>query len=176
MNHHIRIEKVSIDQLTLLQRTCREVYPIYFGDYWLGTGLTDYLEEQFGDERLQADLTGEAVAYFFPYLNGQLAGFLKVNYEASIQGLSENVAALEKLYLYPDYRGKGVGETAMNQLIDLLRQKGKDLLSLDVIETNTSAISFYKKQGFRYHRTFSLPYSNLKADLNYLQQLYLKIA
>ena len=169
------VKKVKPNQLKQLQTVCKEVYPIYFGDYWLDNGLEIYLEEQFGTARLQADLQSDAFDYFLIYHEEKIAGFLKINYQASINDLSENVADLEKIYLYPDFRGKGVGKATLAQLIELLRAKGKAVLSLDVMETNTSAIAFYEKQSFVYHSSFKLPYENLKPELNSLRLMYLKL-
>ena len=45
-------------------------------------------------------------------------------------------------------RGKGIGHSLVNALLSLGKQNGLAFISLEVRETNTPAISLYKKCGF----------------------------
>jgi ribosomal-protein-alanine N-acetyltransferase len=46
------------------------------------------------------------------------------------------------------YRGKGVGSRMMEEFKIRAYMDGKQYIQLEVRETNTAAVSFYKKMGF----------------------------
>ena len=52
-----------------------------------------------------------------------------------------------KLYVLPEYQGRGVGKALLDAAIEALPD-GTDHLLLDVLVTNEPAIGFYRKQGF----------------------------
>ena len=49
--------------------------------------------------------------------------------------------------LYPEYRGQGIGTQLLNQMLDMLRQKGYPQVSLSVQKENY-ALRMYQKAGF----------------------------
>lgn len=61
----------------------------------------------------------------------------------------ENVIYLYRFFINEEYRGKGLGTIALNQLIEMARSKDKDM-SLDVYQSN-NAISLYERLGFKSH-------------------------
>lgn len=70
--------------------------------------------------------------YYFIYLDKVIAGYCSVNVS--------NATALEKLYISPDYRNRGIASFVLNHL---------NIRSLLVIKKNTSAIQLYIKNGFK---------------------------
>lgn len=52
-----------------------------------------------------------------------------------------------KLYVLPEYQGKGVGKALLDAAITAL-PAGTTQLLLDVLVTNEQAIGFYRRQGF----------------------------
>jgi ribosomal protein S18 acetylase RimI-like enzyme len=61
---------------------------------------------------------------------------------------SESVK-LEKLYLHPDVQGKGYGLYLLNQLINHSLNLGCQNMQLQVNRSNSKAVQFYKKFGFK---------------------------
>lgn len=57
-------------------------------------------------------------------------------------------ADMMNLAVLPQYRKQGVGRTLVNQLVDQLQKRGAISLALEVRQSNTPAISLYKKLGF----------------------------
>lgn len=53
-----------------------------------------------------------------------------------------------------DYWGKGVAKKLLDKILDFARSKNIEIVSLDVISTNTRAINFYKKFGFTKYATY----------------------
>ena len=170
------IKKVSISSVRELQRLCKQIYPIYFGDYWEADGLAVYMEDQFGIERLSSDLRSEKVDYFFIYQNDEVVGFLKLIYETLHKKFDrQRTSELEKIYIAPGFVGKGIGRMAMLDVIKLLYGIGKKALILDVLDTNLKGIAFYEKFGFELHCKTRLTAPNFKDQLRGLHLMHINI-
>lgn len=61
---------------------------------------------------------------------------------------SENVCELRKMYLLPDYRGKGIGKLMVNFALEEARKKGFKKMELETASALKEAISLYQKVGF----------------------------
>ncbi|MBU5306362.1 GNAT family N-acetyltransferase [Clostridioides mangenotii] len=53
-----------------------------------------------------------------------------------------------------DYRRQGITSSMLLDVKEILKQKQVEQYLLEVIQTNTSAIQFYKKEGFKVERNF----------------------
>jgi ribosomal protein S18 acetylase RimI-like enzyme len=54
------------------------------------------------------------------------------------------------IYMHPDLWNQGAGTKAIRHSFDILKREGYTNCSLWVLKENTSAISFYKKEGFEF--------------------------
>ena len=55
---------------------------------------------------------------------------------------------IARFYADAPWVGRGVGKTLMESCLDVAREKGCDVVWLDVWEKNLRAIAFYAKWGF----------------------------
>ncbi len=60
-------------------------------------------------------------------------------------------AFLDELYVSEAYRGKGIGGTIIDFLVDTCRKRSINALRLEVERKNLRAQEFYKKEGFETH-------------------------
>jgi putative acetyltransferase len=65
-------------------------------------------------------------------------------------GLPSGCAELVKLYLLPEWRGKGIGRTLMEKCIESARQLGYSQLYLESLPELGKAVSMYIRSGFRH--------------------------
>ena len=170
----IEITRASLKELSELQEICRETYSIYFSTYWENNGLDLYLENQFGTKNLKADLNKEAIAYYFITLGKQAIGFIKINLEAALKDF-EAPCEIEKMYIYPNFKAKGIGKHALSLVLRDIRRQKKTTLFLDVLSDNATAISFYKKQGFKFLLKTKVLAPDFKATLNNLDRMVLEL-
>jgi len=56
---------------------------------------------------------------------------------------------INNLAVHPDFRGRGVGETALRVVLDRVREAGASLVTLEVRLSNTAARNLYHKFGFQ---------------------------
>lgn len=71
-----------------------------------------------------------------------------------IVSLRESVAAIGNVYTRRDRRGQGLGETATNAVIAMLRRRDVRTIVLSVKQSNDVAIRLYERLGFEHHCEF----------------------
>jgi putative acetyltransferase len=86
-------------------------------------------------------------AYWIAEVNGKIAGGCGVY---STPGLPEGCAELVKLYLLPQYRGKGIGRMLMGKSFESAGKLGYTQLYLESMPELSKAIGIYEKAGFRF--------------------------
>lgn len=171
----MNLKKASINDLQALQAICIKAYSSHFADHWIDNGLALHIEYQYGTNRLTAELVDKKIDYFFIQQNKINIGFVKVNLQSSNEFSPIDNCELEKIYILPAYSGIGIGKMALSKIINNVRGKGKLLLFLCVIESNTNAIGFYKKLGFKFHSKIRIDVPYFREDLKVLDRMFLKL-
>lgn len=113
------------------------------------------VHKEFGfsyDKKLDYDL--DNVKNVYMQSNG---GFWIALYQDKVIGCTaiketgnnrEKVAELKRMYLYPEFRGKGIGKKLFELAQSHLKEKGYKTIVLDTTSKQGDAIKFYEKNGF----------------------------
>lgn len=157
------LKKASFFDLPALKEICADAYAKNFYHHWNENGLEWYLEREFDEEKLNADLANCQLEYYFIMYHENPAGFVKIRYNATFDRINNKAVELEKIYVLPEFKGMGIGKAALSEIIKSLKKQGIKTLFLSVIDSNTNAITFYEKQGFAWH-------SNIRFDLPYFKE------
>lgn len=83
--------------------------------------------------------------YFVATAGGKILGGAGV-YPS--EGLPEDTVELVKMYLVPEYRGKGLGKMLMQRCMALAGELGYKNIYLESMPELAAAVSAYKKLGF----------------------------
>lgn len=124
-----------------IARIARELFfEVY--KYVSDEGLEMFIESCQTPEKIRDQLTaGSRYAYILDD-DGSRAGYLAFEVDG-------NRGHFSKLYLFPDYRGKGIGGKCMQVVENLAHGMGADTMFLEVNCLNTGAISLYHQRGYR---------------------------
>lgn len=120
----IRIERMReahVPQVAALEQVC-------FHDPW-------------SENSIRAELDNELSFWLVALDKDTVAGYV-----GSQTVLEES--DMMNVAVAPDYRRQGVGELLIRNLMSCLRESGSHCLSLEVRESNFSAINLYKKLSF----------------------------
>jgi len=144
----IQFQKMSITDLPLIQHYGRATYEPYYPHIWKPGGLDWYIERCFGTETLQAELADPNIEYLLPTdAAGQVIGLLKLVLKKPVPDHPmENALYLEKIYLMPNFFGKGMGQRLIEWVVDQAKNLGREAVWLTVMQTGPR--SAYERAGF----------------------------
>lgn len=94
--------------------------------------------------RLPGDYAPPAGRLLLAEYERQLAGCV------ALHKLEDGICEMKRLYLRPQFRGKGLGRALADRLIAEARQVGYQSMRLDTVEpVMKDAVAMYRKIGFR---------------------------
>jgi diamine N-acetyltransferase len=102
------------------------------------------LDRMYSKEIVEREIEYENINYYFIFHDGVKVGFCSIGPCQEVKGR----AKLHKLYLYPEFHGKGLGSASLAKVFELVRQKGYDSICLNVNKNNYSGIKAYERNGF----------------------------
>ena len=163
----ITIRLMQPADLDMLQTICRSAYSENFGHHWQKDGLPEYLEKVFGAGTLAAELADPHIRFYVAFRAAvEPVAFMKLNLHSNLPGAPpEKGIELDKLYILPDCKGQRIGARMMDLAFRVAETADKEDFWLAVIDTNTPAIAFYEKYGFRFHSTTRVSYPKFREEL-----------
>ena len=145
----IEIKKISLKEIDQLKEISRQTFQETFSDSNSEENMKTYLQKQFSDEKLTAELTNKNSEFYFATTENEVIGYLKINFGQSQTELQdEKSLEIERIYVAKEFHGKKVGQLLYEKAIQLANEKKSEYVWLGVWEKNLRAINFYTKNGF----------------------------
>jgi diamine N-acetyltransferase len=143
------LRKCTVDDVQLLQDISVETFNETFEAHNSAENMKDYLEKAYNLAKLEAELENDLSQFFFVYVNGEVAGYLKVNTgEAQTEKMEAESLEIERIYIRSRYQKMGLGKFLIDHAIGMAMEQNKKMIWLGVWEHNENALAFYKKLGF----------------------------
>ncbi|MBB6108630.1 Ribosomal protein S18 acetylase RimI [Mucilaginibacter lappiensis] len=146
---NLKIDHVKLDDVVQLQNIGRQTFTETFSAVNTEENMAKYIEVSFSLGTLAAELSNKLSQFYFAVLDGEVIGYLKLNFgQAQTEIKDNNALEIERIYVSKEFQGKKVGQLLYNKAIQIAQQVGVNHVWLGVWEKNHKAISFYKKNGF----------------------------
>jgi len=145
----IKIERVTINEIGLLQEISKRTFYETFSATNSEEDMELYLKESFSLEKLDKELSNKYSEFYFALHENKVIGYIKINLGQSQTELKDDKSLeIERIYILKDFHGKAVGQLLYEKAIQIAKQADVLYVWLGVWENNPRAISFYKKNGF----------------------------
>ena len=177
MASDIEIRLMQSRDLETLHAICCAAYSQNFNHHWEPGGLENYLENVFGINVLENELTSPKIQYHVAFVEKEPVAFMKLNLSSNLPELDNGAGLeLEKIYILPEYKGIRIGRKLIDLAFQIARIHKKEILWLAVIDTNREAIAFYKKTGFKFHSKTQADYPKFKRELRGMWRMYFDLS
>jgi putative acetyltransferase len=126
------------------------------------------LYEQMGKGEFRSifdELIGRGQLFVFQH-EGEDAGMFKL---VPMKHRNSHIIYLGGVALHPAFRGRGLGELMLKEVIDKVKDQGYRRIELTVATLNGYAISLYEKMGFQNEGRLK-DYSYLKSEDRYIDE------
>jgi ribosomal protein S18 acetylase RimI-like enzyme len=147
-------ENVTIQELTLadadvLLALSKKTFFHFFAHLNKPEDMEAYASIAFTPQKMQAELGNPNSQFFFAMLDGEIAGYLKLNYGAAQTEFQDlNAVEIERIYVLAQYHGKKIGHQFIDFTLKEAARKKLQYVWLGVWEHNQKALTFYKSHGF----------------------------
>lgn len=145
----IDIRLCNSDDLEVLTSIARQTFTDTFAHLNDPNHFDPYLARAFSPAQIQSELENPASKFYFLFYQGELAGYLKLNFAEAQSDINDpDSLEIERIYIVDPFQGLGLGKALFQQSLDIAKRNAAKYIWLGVWEKNTSAISFYKSRGF----------------------------
>ena len=145
----IRLKKCGGEDLADLQAIGIETFTDTFAAHNTPEDMQAYLDKAYDTEKLKEELSAEGSTFYFLYDDEERVGYMKFNVDVALtEDRGADSLEVERIYIRPAFKRKGLGRFLIDKAIEIARTQGKQLIWLGVWEHNVNAIAFYEKMGF----------------------------
>ena len=145
----VTLRRCRPDDLDALRAIALRTYDEAFRPLNTDAVMEAYLSHAFDRARVEEELDDRDSRFFFLYVAGDLAGYLKLNAgKAQTDPRGDDALEIERIYVDRPFQGRGLGAVLVGKAFEVAREEGKRTVWLGVWEKNTGAIRFYERMGF----------------------------
>lgn len=147
----VAIERLAETDLPRIRALAERIWRTSYAGL-LSAGQIEYmLDWMYSPERLLQDFRG-GVVFDWPLIDGEPVGFLATRPEAddptAPAGSTGPALHLHKLYVLPEFQGKGIGSRLLGHAVHRAAEAGCRCIRLRVNKGNHRAIACYRRNGF----------------------------
>jgi len=145
----IDIPPVTTNDVDALRDISVQTFTETFAHQNTESDMRKYVSENLSLDQLSKELNSKDSSFYFLKLEGQIAGYLKLNKNEAQTEIKNNYSLeIERIYVKQEFHGKQFGKLLLQKAIDIAKEQGYHYIWLAVWERNLKAIAFYLKHGF----------------------------
>ncbi|MFY0254402.1 GNAT family N-acetyltransferase [Chitinophaga sp. 30R24] len=141
-----QIKAATVNDIPVIQDLTNKIWPPTYQAILSSEQITYMINMMYSTAALQRQISELEHQFLILTDNDTPIGFAAYSTTAE-----PTVYKLHKIYLDPNYQGKGVGKLLLLQVAEQVKDLGAAILELDVNRFN-KAKQFYEKQGFTVYK------------------------
>ncbi len=166
----VSLKVCNNNHIALLSKVATKAYNNHYVYLWNDDGK-EYACANFNQKQFKKEIEHPNSLFYLIYLDEKAVGFLKLNINKAFQSFSDQEALeLERIYLFKEITGKGIGTFIMNFVVDLAKEKHKTIVWLKSMESSES-LFFYQKNGFEIVGKDRLNFHQMKQEFRTILSL-----
>ncbi|MFT3945144.1 MAG: GNAT family N-acetyltransferase [Ancrocorticia sp.] len=135
--------------LDILRKVSIETFVETFADQNTEEDIEEYVRTSFSREELSRQLREPESVFCFAVVDGEVAGYLKMNVGAAqTEQVGEDALEVERIYASQRFKRQGLGTLMMRRAMSEAISRGLHTVWLGVWEHNHAALRFYERLGF----------------------------
>ena len=139
---NVILEQVSTAEIPQIRHLAIEIWPKNYAEILSAAQIEYMMQMMYAEDVLQNQLES-GVWFYLVKFSGRNIGFLAIEPHYKFP---EDMY-VHKIYLLPEFQGKGFGRNLMNQVVEVTKKNHCKSISLNVNRYN-KAQHFYEKTGF----------------------------
>ncbi|WP_462399220.1 GNAT family N-acetyltransferase [Lacticaseibacillus pantheris] len=145
------ITPVTDNDIPTLVTMARTTFADTFNANTAPEDMAAFLDTAYSPAQLATELHTPGTTFWFVTVDGQPAGYLKLNLDDAVTAdvQATNALELERIYILPEFKRHGLGTILFDHAYSYARSHHKDTIALGVWEHNEPAKYFYARHGFR---------------------------
>lgn len=168
----ITLTTISITDQEKLFSLMSRIYLPEYHHLWFDAGAW-YMDKIYSYANLEKDLATPNSSYYFVHYQSEAIGILKLIENVPLVEFKDRKSAkLDRIYLDPDFHGKGIGKTLIHWVENRLASSSHSILWLEAIDTQEKALAFYEKMDYKICGTFELKYDLIHPYLRGMYRMY----
>jgi GNAT superfamily N-acetyltransferase len=137
----------STNDWSIIHAIAHKTWPVAYNESISTEQLNYMLEMIYSKSSIQAQMEIIKHVFYIGYHANMQFGFTSIEGHYKLN----NQLMIHKLYVLPEFQGKGFGKAFINYITMLAIDTGHDILCLKVFHKNQRGIEFYKSMGFSVH-------------------------
>ena len=143
------IEECKLTDLHELVAISRSTFFETFAAFNTKEDMDKYFAENLSYDHLLKEFNTPGTKFYFYKDKGEITGYLKLNFDANIQGINDpHAIEIARVYVKASHHGKQQGYTMFLFTCELALHHSSEYIWLGVWKQNPKAIAFYQKIGF----------------------------
>ncbi|NCD71805.1 GNAT family N-acetyltransferase [Mucilaginibacter agri] len=145
----INIKQIGLSDVQILLNVSRDMFFTAFAHLNTPDDMAAYASKSFTIETLSEELANPDSYFYFAYLNDEIAGYLKLNYnKAQTEFQDPEALEIERIYVDSRFQNQQIGKQLVQFAIDKAATENLTYIWLGVWDANDKAIRFYERHGF----------------------------